>query len=69
MVVYIVSGLLIHNDAENKSLYIHPCADMLSTSDMQLLHERVHIFNILIDVDSLPWKTFFLPIYIPSNNV
>lgn len=49
MDVYIVSNV-IYNDAVNKSLYLCPYTYVLSTAEVEL-HQRVHIFNILIDVN------------------
>lgn len=49
MDIYIVAGIT-YNDAVNKSLYMCSCAYVLSTSEVEL-HERVHIFNILIDIN------------------
>lgn len=49
MGIYIVSGL-IYSVAVSKSLYLCPCVYVLSTFEVEL-HKRVHIPNILIDVD------------------
>lgn len=57
----------VSNDAVNKSLSIQPCACVLSTSEVELLHRRIHIFNFLIDVDYMPSRHF--TIYPPSNTV
>lgn len=49
MDIYIVSDIT-YNDAVNKSLYMCPYAYVLSTAEVEL-HQRVHIFNILTDVN------------------
>lgn len=50
MGIDIVSCLLIYRDGVNKSLYVYPCAFVLSISEVEL-HQRIHILNILIDSD------------------